>query len=117
LTLNEVLKPSGVLIPETVIAGTGEVTEAVLTYNIRVNTQSIDSGSTLLNISIEDVLIGGDNTYIGLLNFTIMGDNVNLDTNDTLVTIRVTLTEPNNAIEYNNIINKDITFKVVFTVS
>lgn len=116
LTLEEVLKPLGTLIPEGHTPSVGEVNEVVLTYNLKVNQKAVEGDNVLLKVQVTDVLIGGVDTHIGLLNFVITGDNIDIGITENLVTIKVTLTEPIDETQYNEIINQEISFKVVFTI-
>ena len=70
-----------------------------------------------LTTVIDNIQIGGDTTYAGLVNPNITTTPTTINVNDTvIVTIEVTLTEPADQTVYDAVKNQDITFDVTFTV-
>ena len=106
--------PEGkVLVPSTAVLKPGDVTEIVLTYNVRIN-EPISSNLDL-TVTYSDVKIGLDSTNKDLVNISINLATSDLNSTDVLVTVTVTLNEPTNEAQYNAIKNQPITFTLTFT--
>ena len=98
------------LVPAGVAMGANDITEIVLTYNV------ITSENFNLNVKIENFKIGESTDEYNLVNI-VVGEYISTNVNNVnqVITVTITLTEPANITEYNAIINKNITFDVVFT--
>ena len=108
---------TGKLIPDTQTPTGDEVTEVVFVYDVSVNEEAEEAGVTNLAVVAENILIDGDGTYSYLVNIDVTPSSTTLTTTSTQVTVTVTLQEPANETEYDAIVNKIITFDVVFTIS
>ena len=92
-----------------------EVTAVVFTYDVKLS--KAVSVALPFEVVADNILIGGDATYAGLVNIAIVHPATLIDTTVQTVTVTVTLTEPADQTAYNAIVNKNITFDLTFTVS
>lgn len=77
----------------------------------------MDSTETPLTVTIENLFLGGNNAYSGLVK-PVINAPANITRGvDTEVTITLTLTEPGSKEVYDEIFDKNITFNVTFTVT
>ena len=109
--------PAGkVLVPAGLAYGINDVDSITITYDAILDAQA--TNDMTLSVIATDIKIDGVDTYSSLVNV-----NITLSTSDinssssVLVTIVVTLTEPSNETEYDAIVNKPITFNLVFTAT
>ena len=110
----QAIAPAGkVLVPSGVVLKPNDVTEIVLTYNVRIDQEIVDD--LTLSVTFSDVKIGGDSTNAGLVNISISQATSNLNNSDVLVTVTITLSEPADEAQYNAIKNQPITFTLTFT--
>ena len=105
--------PAGkVLVPSGVVLKPNDVTEIVLTYNVRIDQAIVDD--LTLSVTESNVKIGGDSTHAGLVKISISEDTL-VNNSNVLVTVTVTLNEPISQAQYDAIKNKEITFTLTFT--
>ena len=112
----EAVAPVGkTLVPENVVLGLNDVDNVVLTYNVKLDKELTEN----LNLSVlaTDILIGGESTYSYLVNIDIVMANNLLNNSNVLVTVTVTLTEPETYEIYEIIKNGEITFDLMFSAS
>ena len=102
------------LVPNGVVMGPNDVDEVVLTYNVKLS--RVAAADLTLSVVASDVEINGVDTYAGLVNIAIAHDAA-INSDDVLVTVTVTLTEPATPEAYNAIYNQDITFTLTFSAA
>jgi len=115
IIVSETLAGTGILIPVGQTPTGSEVTEVIFTYDVSINIEALEAGTTTLSVSAENVLIGGDSTHSALVNFSITGPTELTETPGT-ITVTVTLTEPTDQATYEAIKNQIVTFDLVFTI-
>lgn len=116
IIVSETLAGTGILIPAGQTPTGSEVVEVVFTYDVSINTEALEAGTTTLSVSTTNVLIGGDSTHSALINFSITGPTELTETPGT-ITVTVTLTEPVDQATYEAIKNQIVTFDLVFTIA
>lgn len=105
----------GKLIPKGNVLGVGEVDEVVYKYNVRLD-QEVQYPLNLF-VDVTDVKIGGSLENGALVDFEISQNSETINNTDVLVTVIVTLNEPDDEPDYQQyyeIINQDITFTLIF---
>lgn len=102
------------LVPANVMMGPNDVTSVTLTYNVHL-TKAAASARTF-TVTAANVEINNSNVNAGLVNIDITKASETVNTDDVLVTVVVTLTEPDTEAEYNAIVNQPITFDLLFSV-
>lgn len=84
------------LVPEGYVISVGDVDRLELHYNIGVSRELLNE--VLLQISIDDILIGDDDTYSHLVSITVMGDEggtrIDIYNDIVFITIVIELLEP-----------------------
>jgi hypothetical protein len=108
---------TGVLIPSTETPYADEVTEIVLTYNVRINQEALDSGHENLSVNYENLLINGVDTYNHLINIDINPNNLTVNLNNQVITVTITMNEPLDYNEYIEVINASVTFNLKFEIT
>ncbi len=115
---------SGVLVPSGRAADSNEanaVESYVITYTVDLadaDNGSYDGTSATLDVTYDNVLIGGSATYADSVNIVVGGATaVTVNGSSVTVTITVTLDEPANATEYAAVAGAAITFDVTFAAS
>ena len=105
---------TGNLVPTGAIMKTGDVNEVDVEFTVSL---SVDPEQLLnLNVATSNVLIGGEPGNAGLVNTSVTNPGTIQNVPVTVI-ITVTLNEPANQTEYDDIINQNITFNVTFTAS
>lgn len=105
----------GQLIPKGNVLGVGEVDEVVYKYNVRLD-QEVQYPLNLF-VDVTDVKIGGSLENGALVDFEIFQNSETINNTDVLVTVIVTLNDPDDEPDYQQyyeIINQDITFTLIF---
>ncbi|MDD3958389.1 MAG: hypothetical protein PHO96_05820 [Candidatus Izemoplasmatales bacterium] len=106
--------PEGkVLVPAGVVMKANDVDEIVLTYNVKLDLAAL--AALDLSVVESDVLIGESDTYATLVNIDIVLASDEVNAENVLVTITVTLSEPGTSEIYDAIKGQDITFTLTFT--
>ena len=106
---------SGSLVPDGVIMKTGDITSSAITFNVTLDPTDLEEELDL-QAEVNNIEIGESDTYASLVNASV--DNPGTIQNDlVVVTVTVTLDEPEDQTEYDAIKNSDITFDVTFTAS
>lgn len=111
----EAVVPAGkTLVPAGVIMGVTDIDEINLTYKVKTSAKLGENLS--LSVTIENKEIGGDTTYSNLVNIVVgTYQSTDINSSEQVITVTISLTEPANLTEYNAIVNKNITFDIVFT--
>ncbi len=105
----------GNLVPDGVIMKTEDITSSAITFNVILDRTDLEEELDLL-AEVNNIEIGESVTYASLVNVSV--DNPGTIQNDSVVvTVTVTLDEPEDQTEYDAIKNSDITFDVTFTAS
>lgn len=93
-------------------------------YSIKWKSDNINAaqgtkGALSAQVNTNDIKIGGDGTYKGLIVTEIVDfdPDIYADGDEVKVTVRVTLTEPDSKAVYDAIINKEFLIPVTFTVT
>lgn len=117
LTVNAVAEaPTGkYLVPAGVVLKANDVESIVLTYNVKLDQAAVNALN--LNVQASNVKIGSDTTYADLVNIDISQASSTVNDSNVLVTITVTLSQPDTLDVYNLIKNQTITFDLTFTAS
>lgn len=100
------------LIPSGMVLGVNDVEEVVITYYVKLSKEA--QNALNLNVTAENITVGGIENPFNLVNVAIVQDNALVNNVDVLVTITVTINTPVNESEYNSIANKQIKFDLVF---
>ena len=106
---------TGNLVPSGAILKTGDVTSVVIDFDVQLDADVISALD--LNVSIDNIEIGGDDTHAGLVTVTPSGATSIGGTTPVTVTLTVTLDMPTSEAIYNDIAGENITFDVTFTAS
>lgn len=104
-----------VLVPVGAVMKANDVNSIVLTYNVKLDQAAL--ADLNLNVAASNVLIGGLADNAGLVNISIVKASPTVNSTDVLVTVTVTLTQPDTVAIYNVIKNQKITFDLTFTGS
>ena len=105
----------GNLVPDGVIMKTEDITSSAITFNVTLDRTDLEEELELL-AEVNNIEIGGSDAYALLVNASV--DNPGTIQNDSVVvTVTVTLDEPEDQTAYDAIKNSDITFDVTFTAS
>lgn len=102
------------LVPAGVVMGPNDVDEITLTYNVKLSREAAED--LTLSVVASDVEINADDTYANLVNIVIDYASA-INSEDVLVTVTVTLTEPATQVAYDAIYNQDITFTLTFSAA
>ncbi|MBN2877989.1 MAG: hypothetical protein JXL85_10115 [Bacilli bacterium] len=117
LTVSAVAEaPSGkYLVPAGVVLKANDVEEIQLTYNVKLDQAALSALN--LDVQASNVLIGGESTNASLVNIDISQASSTVNDSNVLVTITVTLSQPDTLEIYNTIKNQTITFDLTFTAT
>lgn len=102
--------PDKTLIPITAIAKDNDVKEVILQYNVKLNSKTVKEVE--LNVETINVMIGESLELGSLVNFEIIKVRETDNKLNAQVTVKVTLSEPKDYLEYTKVINKPIKFTV-----
>lgn len=108
--IGKTLVPAG-----CVVDSATQVDSITLTYNVKLS-RTLTADLTL-SVTPSNVRIGEDATNAGLVGFAITLGAPTVNNADVLVTVTVTLVEPESQAIYDVIINKDIKFDLNFTAA
>ncbi len=108
--------PEGkVLVPAGVVLKANDVTEVVLTYNVKLDLEVLTALD--LTVSASNIQIGGSSEHEALVTIDIAQAAATVNNADVLVTVTITLAQPDTEEVYLEIINQDITFTLTFSAS
>lgn len=99
------------LVPKGVIMGVNDINEITLTYKVKLKGDI--SRDYNLNVYTDKLKVGNTKEFNHLVNFEYDFEQT-IDEKETNVIITVSLNEPSNEKEYLGIVNKNITFSIVF---
>ncbi len=102
------------LVPNGVVMGPDDVDEVVLTYNVKLSRESADD--LTLSVAASNVKINNDGAYADLINIDIQYETA-INSDDVLVTVKVTLEEPSTQAAYDAIFDQAITFTLTFAAA
>ncbi|MGI6710845.1 MAG: hypothetical protein ACOX4W_05320 [Bacilli bacterium] len=102
--------PDKTLIPITAIAKDNDVKEVILQYNVKLNSKTVKEVE--LNVEAINVMIGESLELGSLVNFEIIKVREIANKLNAQVTVKVTLSEPKDYLEYESVVNKPIKFTV-----
>lgn len=103
---------AGNLIPSGAVEKPGDVYSVDIEFEVELD---MDISAALdLVVTIDNIEIGGDDTYASLVNATVSTNPGSIQNDPVTVIITVTITMPANQTEYNAVANENITFDVTF---
>lgn len=110
------IAPEGkTLIPETAVMKPNDVKSIILTYNVRLDKSVVNDLELTINAS--NVKIGGLEGYSELVNIVIDSEMNNINDSNILVSVTISLLEPDSLEDYEIIKNQEISFDLIFTAS
>ncbi len=104
-----------VLVPSEALLKANDVTEIVLTYNVKLDQAVVTAPN--LSVVASNVEINSVNTYASLVNIDIVLGTPTVNDADVLVTVTVSLDDVPDAATYLAIANQAITFDLTFTAT
>ena len=104
-----------VLVPSEALLKANDVTEIVLTYNVKLDQAVVTAPN--LSVVASNVEINSVNTYASLVNIDIVLGTPTVNDADVLVTVTVSLDDVPDAATYLAIANQSITFDLTFTAT
>ena len=108
--------PAGkVLVPADAVLKADDVTSIVLTYNVDLDLTVVDPLD--LSVTATNVEVGGSTANASLVNISISQSSATVNDADVLVTVTVTLSQPADFATYVAVINKTISFDLLFAAS
>ncbi len=108
--------PAGkVLVPAGVVMKANDVNQVVLTYNVKLD----EAALAALNLSVvaSNIKIGGSTVNADLVNVAIALGSATVNNANVLVTVTVTLDQPDTVAIYDVIKNQSITFDLTFAAT
>lgn len=96
------------LIPTGAVLGINDIDEVVFMYEVNIN----ENDDLKLFVETQNVLIGNSSELSRFINFDI---KINNENNCYKVKVLLSLNMPANEVEYNSIINQQISFSIVFS--
>lgn len=115
VAVEDVVPVGAKLVPTTAALKTGDVKSIVLTYNVKLDTAVVSP--LAFTVTADAITINNVSTYSSLVNIGIVKEFDTVNTNDVLVTVTITLTEPTSQAEYEAIINQAIAFNLNFVAT
>ena len=106
-----------ILVPSGSVMKANDVDSVVLTYNVKLDKAAVADLNLNTTVVAGSTKIGGDIANAGLVNIVITPVTTTVNASNVLVTITVSLTAPADSTVYTAIINKPITFTLMFTAS
>lgn len=106
---------NSVLVPDGVVMKANDVDSIVLTYNVALDKAAL--AALDLSVTYENVKINNVADTNNLVNINITTASAVVNDADVLVTVTVTLNEPNDFNTYQDIIGESISFDLVFEAS
>ncbi len=109
-----VTAPEGkVLVPKGIVMKVNDVDSIELTYNVKLDYEVIEDLD--LSVIADEIMIGRSNEHSDLVNIEITLSQDQVNNENVLVTVLVTLNMPVSEEQYQEIINQAITFTLRFT--
>jgi len=109
----EVAFPLGkTLIPQGMIKGINDIDEIELQYEVKLSKKVLEA--LTLEISTNNIIIGGSSTYSSLVGIEILQSNNNINDDIIYVSVFVSLNSPQDSDAYQNIIGMTIMFDLKF---
>ena len=103
------------LIPDGAVLGENDVYNYTITYHVRLNKYKEEP--MILNVRESNVKIGGETLHSELVNIVIILDKSTVNVQNVLVTVIISLLEPPSKEVYDVIVNKQISFDLIFSAS
>lgn len=104
-----------VLVPAGTVMKENDVDSIELTYNVVLDKTALSA--LALDVTYDNVEVGGETTYANLVNISISPETTSVNDSNVLITVTITLDEPDNATEYEGVANAAITFDLTFTAT
>lgn len=104
-----------VLVPAGVVLKANDLESIVLTYNVKLDLEAVEALD--LDVVASDIEIGGSTANAGLVQIAIVQAANEVNAENVLITVTVTLNMPASEAVYNAIKNQPITFTLTFTAT
>lgn len=117
LVVSETVGNTGNLVPESAVLKEGDVTSVTYTYVVSLDKTKQLQNALNATVAVENVKIDGSDTYSDLVNVVISNESFTLAEDEVTVTVTISLNEPENMDQVNAIMNKTISFDVVFNAN
>lgn len=109
----EAKAPEGsVLVPLGKNYVTNSVDEIILTYNVYLDMNTTNDLN--LDVYASNVLLGGSNEYSNLINIEITQESDFVNNSEVLISVSITVTDPQDYQTYQAIVNQEVTFTLTF---
>lgn len=117
LVVSETVGNTGNLVPESAVLKEGDVTSVTYTYVVSLDKTKQLQNALNATVAVENVKIDGSDTYSDLVNVVISNESFTLAEDEVTVTVTISLNEPENMDQVNAIMNKTISFDVLFNAN
>lgn len=115
ISINQQVNPTEKLIPVEAVLGEGETHEVTFTYDVKLSKKAVND--LILNVTLTNKTIDGSTEHADLVNVEINPLTSTVNQEGTQVVVKVTLTMPENNLQYEAIKNKAIAFELTFSAT